>query len=148
MNTSPIQKDADDIRTTISRQLASLWSWIFLVALVVIFELWARIADGSSFVFNAYNVQSILIFAASPLLLGLGQTLVIIAGGIDLSVGFIMGFSSIVMAQVMRNLGVDLPPGMAIVAGVAIALTASSIPGLINGYLIARLGAPAENRAV
>jgi ribose transport system permease protein len=143
MNTSSIQSDADRSLTAISRQLASLWSWIFLVTLIVIFELWARISDGSSFAFNAYNIQSILIFAASPLLLGLGQTLVIIAGGIDLSVGFIMGFSSVVIAQVMRHLGADLPFGLALFAGIAIALAASSVPGLINGYLIARLGVPA-----
>jgi ribose transport system permease protein len=143
MNNSLINKDAEDIQTRISRQLASLWSWIFLAALIVIFELWARIADGSSFAFNAYNIQSILIFAASPLLLGLGQTLVIIAGGIDLSVGFVMGFASIVMAQVMRHVGLDLPMGIGLIAGIIVAIAASSVPGFINGFLIARLGVPA-----
>lgn len=143
MTKPPNYKDVEDIQTRISRQLARLWSWIFLAALIAIFEIWARVSDGSSFAFNAYNIQSILIFAASPLLLGLGQTLVIIAGGIDLSVGFVMGFASIVMAQVMRHLGVDLPVGFALGAGIVIALVASSIPGFINGFLIARLGVPA-----
>ena len=138
-----ISEDAEDIQTRISRQLASLWSWIFLVALIATFEIWARVADGSSFAFNVYNIQSILIFAASPLLLGLGQTLVIIAGGIDLSVGFVMGFASVVMAQVMRDFGVDMPFGIALVSGIVVAIAASSIPGLINGFLIARLGVPA-----
>ena len=143
MNKPMISEDAEDIQTRISRQLASLWSWIFLVALIVIFEIWARMTDGSSFAFNAYNIQSILIFSASPLLLGLGQTLVIIAGGIDLSVGFVMGFASVVMAQIMRQIGVDMPPGIALISGIFVAIAASSIPGLINGFLIARLGVPA-----
>ena len=136
-------KDVEDIQTRISRQLAFFWSWIFLAALIVIFEIWARVSDGSSFAFNAYNIQSILIFAASPLLLGLGQTLVIIAGGIDLSVGFVMGFASIVMAQVMRHMGVDFPMAFALITGIFAALAASSIPGFINGFVIARLGVPA-----
>ena len=57
----------------------------------VFFETWARPAYGVSFLLNSYNLQSIAISAAMPLLLGLGQTFVIIAGGIDLSVGFVMG---------------------------------------------------------
>ena len=67
----------------------------------------------------------------------------IIAGGIDLSVGFIMGFASVVMAQVMRLMGVDVPPGAALLVGTLAALAASTIPGGINGFLIARLGVPA-----
>ncbi len=74
MNNLSLGKDEENIRTKISRQFASLWSWIFLITLIVTFELWARASDGSSFAFNAYNIQSILIFAASPLLLGLGPS--------------------------------------------------------------------------
>ena len=44
----------------------------------VLRELGAR-AYGISFLFNGFNVQSIAMFAAVPLLLGLGQTFVIIA---------------------------------------------------------------------
>jgi predicted ABC-type sugar transport system permease subunit len=81
--------------------LAAVWPWLFLVLLLVFFESWARLAYGISFLVNAYNLQSIAQFAALPLLLGLGQTFVIIAGGIDLSVGFVMGLAAVVMARVM-----------------------------------------------
>ena len=69
---------------------------------MVFFEVWARQAYGITFLFNSYNIQSISTFAALPLLLGLGQTFVIIAGGIDLSVGFVMGLASVIMARVMQ----------------------------------------------
>ena len=127
----------------LTRTLAALWSWIFLAGLIIFFDVWAHLADGSSFLFNAYNVQSILVFAAAPLLLGLGETLVIIAGGIDLSVGFIMGLASVVMAQAMRMVGMDMPPGVALLVGTIAAIAISAIPGGINGFLIARLGVPA-----
>ena len=38
-------------------------------------------------------------FATAPLLLALGQTFVIISSGIDLSLGFVMGLSSVIAAH-------------------------------------------------
>ena len=57
-----------------------------------------------SFVFNIYNLQSISVFATAPLMLALGQTFVIISAGIDLSLGFIMGLSSVVAAHLANYL--------------------------------------------
>ena len=137
------QLKSENLSRNLAGTLTALWSWFFLAGLVVFFDVWARIAYGNSFLFNAYNVQSILIFSSAPLLLGLGETLVIIAGGIDLSVGFIMGLASVVMAQAMRMVGIDMPPGMALVIGTFAAIAISAVPGGINGFLIARLGVPA-----
>jgi ribose transport system permease protein len=81
-------------------------------------------------------------FAAVPLLLGLGQTYVIISGGIDLSVGFVMGLAAVIMARVMQQLA-GLPPGIALGAGLLAAFLVVLIPGLVNGLLIARLRVPA-----
>jgi len=124
------------------RFLAAAWSWLFLLLLLVFFESWAQAAYGISFVFNRLNVQSIAMFAAVPLLLGLGQTFVIIAGGIDLSVGFVMGLAAVIMARVMQML-TGLPPGLALAAGLGAAFLISLVPGTINGLLIARLRVPA-----
>jgi ribose transport system permease protein len=124
------------------RFFAAAWSWLFLLALLVFFETWARAAYGISFLFNGFNVQSIAMFAAVPLLLGLGQTYVIIAGGIDHSVGFVMGLAAVIMARVMQQLA-GLPPGIALAAGLAAAFLVALIPGLVNGLLIARLRVPA-----
>ena len=67
--------------------------------------------------------------AATPcctvgLALGLGQTFVIIAGGIDLSVGFVMGFASVVMARSMQTLTL-VDAGLALGVGL---LAAGSLP--------------------
>ena len=124
------------------RFLAAAWSWLFLLLLLVFFESWARSAYGISFLFNGFNLQSIAMFAAVPLLLGLGQTFVIIAGGIDLSVGFVMGLAAVIMARVMQMLA-GLPPGLALAAGLGAAFLIALVPGVINGLLIARLRVPA-----
>ena len=49
------------------------------------------------------------------LLLGMGETFVIITGGIDLSVGFVMGFGTVICAKAMVLLqAAGLPPAAAI----------------------------------
>ncbi|HEX2527503.1 MAG TPA: hypothetical protein VHL31_14560 [Geminicoccus sp.] len=122
--------------------VAIAWSWLFLLILVLFFEIWARAQYGSTFLFNPYNLQSIALTASMPLLLAMGQTLVIIAGGIDLSVGFVMGLASVVMATTMQQL-TGFHPGVSLLLGIAAALAVSIIPGLVSGTLIARLAIPA-----
>ncbi len=122
--------------------VAAAWPWLFLSLLLIFFESWARFAYGISFVFNGFNAQSIALFAAAPLLLGLGQTFVIIAGGIDLSVGFVMGLAAVIMARVMQSL-TPIDPALALALGITVAFLVSLIPGWINGTLVSRLRVPA-----
>ncbi|HET9378177.1 MAG TPA: hypothetical protein VFO40_24630, partial [Chthoniobacterales bacterium] len=96
MNSIPLQEtDAERVSWTGAFRywLASARAWIFLIVLIVGFEVWAHFAYHTTFVLNPFNAQSIAVFAVGPLLLALGQTLVVISGGIDLSVGFTMGFA-------------------------------------------------------
>jgi ribose transport system permease protein len=124
--------------------IAQLRAWVFLALLILFFEVWSRVAQGSSFLFNVYNVQSILVFATAPLLLALGQTFVIISAGIDLSVGFVMGLSSVIAAHASNYFAarLGLPPFAAMLAAVLSGAAVAAIPGLVNGLLIARLQIP------
>jgi len=94
----PQADHAEQARTLVQR-IADLRAWLFLVALVAVFEIWARVNFGGTFLLNTFNLQSIAIFAVAPLLLATGQTFVIISGGIDLSLGFIMGLAAVVAAS-------------------------------------------------
>lgn len=60
-----------------------------------------------------------------------GLTLVILTGGIDLSVGSILAFSGAVMAMLLQ---MGIPLGLALLAGFAIGL----LFGLINGVLVTK----------
>ncbi len=122
--------------------LASLRAWLFLAALLITFEIWARIAYGASFVFSVLNLRSIAIFAVAPVLLGLGQTLVIISGGIDLSVAFTMGLASVLTAEIANTVGASAGAPAGLLAAIAVACAASVVPGWINGLLVARLRVP------
>jgi ribose transport system permease protein len=77
------------------------------------------------------------------LLLGMGETFVIITGGIDLSVGFVMGFATVICAKFMLALqAAGLPPGASIPLAALICLVVGMVPGLVNGTLVARLKVP------
>jgi ribose transport system permease protein len=125
-------------------RLAEMRAWLFLVFLLVFFEIWARSAYGVSFVLNTYNLQSISVFATAPLLLALGQTFVIISAGIDLSLGFVMGLASVIAAHIANYaaLQLGLPPGAAMMVGILSGVAITLIPGLVNGGLIAFLRVP------
>jgi fructose transport system permease protein len=69
--------------------------------------------------------------------LAIGQTLVILTGGIDLSNGMIMALSSVLMAGLAVVSGVD--PILAILAGFLVAI----LFGLANGGLVTLIGLPA-----
>ena len=119
-------------------------AWVFLILLIVFFEVWARAAYGVSFIFNTYNVQAISVFATAPLVLALGQTFVIISAGIDLSLGFVMGLASVIAAHMANYAAVQLglPPFPAMLFGILSGVAMTLIPGFVNGWLIAQLKVP------
>jgi ribose transport system permease protein len=122
--------------------VASARAWLFLALLIIGFEAWAEFADGISFIVNPYNIRSIAVFAVAPLLLAIGQTFVIISGGIDLSVGFTMGFAAVVVSNVVNAVTPQFGAGIGLLVGVVVTVAASIVPGLVNGLLIARLRVP------
>jgi len=139
-----ITRSAGNGGRSVLMRIAELRAWLFLVLLIVVFEVWARAAYGATFILNAYNLQSIAVFSVAPLLLALGQTFVIISSGIDLSVGFTMGLASVVAAHAAAlagdSLGLDALPAMLLGLGAGVVI--AFVPGLVNGWLIAHLRVP------
>ena len=68
--------------------------------------------------------------------IAIGQTLIILTAGIDLSCGMVMALGSIVMTKFAADLG--LPTPLAVLCGIAV--TASF--GLVNGLLVTRIKLP------
>jgi ribose/xylose/arabinose/galactoside ABC-type transport system permease subunit len=81
------------------------------------------------------NINGIIVRASISAITGLGMTLIISMRALDLSVGSIMGFSSIIAAQLL-DAGYPIP--VILVAALAVGL----VLGLANGLLITRLGLP------
>jgi len=68
--------------------------------------------------------------------LAIGQTLVILTGGIDLSCGMIMALSSVLMTGLIANSGVHPVVAVAAAAAVCVAF------GVLNGWLSTAIGLP------
>jgi ribose/xylose/arabinose/galactoside ABC-type transport system permease subunit len=115
----------------------TLWPWIFLLCLVAYFSI---VASGF---LTLNNFQSIGVGAGENLILALGETFVIISGGIDLSAGYVMGLASVVPAVIMREL---YPSGMSLWVLMPLAtgagLGVAVLAGSANGLIIARLKVP------
>ena len=113
------------------------WSALFLLLMLIVFSLVAP----NFFAFK--NFTNILYYSTTYALLATGETFVIITGGIDLSVGFVMGFVNVSSAIIMRNLhAAGHPEAVSMLIGAAVGLALGVIPGLINGLLVARLRVP------
>jgi ribose transport system permease protein len=122
-----------------------VWAWVFLAVLILVFTIMVSVVNKGEVNFlSLRNSQNILVAITPILLLGLGQTFVIIAAGIDLSVGWVMGMSSVISALVIADLfnNRGFPEGIAIVIGFAVGIAAGTLPGVISGTIIAKLRIP------
>ncbi|MEN3188206.1 MAG: hypothetical protein ABDK94_05395, partial [Atribacterota bacterium] len=114
--------------------LGKSWIFIFLLAEAVIFSL-----TGIGF-FSAKNFQNILVASTTIMLLAAGETFVIITGGIDLSVGFVMGLFCVINAKIIVALqAVGVSPLLSLIISIAGTLLLGLLPGLLNGVLVAKL---------
>jgi ribose transport system permease protein len=98
-----------------------------LVGFIVLFILLSIFAESF---FNISNIVNVLRQVSITAILGFGMTLVIISGGIDLSVGSIFAFSAVVMASIVKEGKVFL--------GIILGLLIGAIMGLFNGIVISK----------
>jgi len=121
--------------------LAVLIRFRALIALLVVFAFFAALAP------HFLSIGSLLIMAkhiAIIAVLGIGMTYVILTGGIDLSVGSIVGLAGMVAGSLVLNgltltsLGLVIYPSVPLVVLIAVLL--GGVIGLVNGTLVTRFG--------
>jgi ribose transport system permease protein len=111
--------------------------WILGVLLVIV--AFFSIAAGGKFL-STSNFSLISQNVAVWAVLGVGMTFVIITSGIDLSIGSVLVFSSVVAAKVMESIGGN-GWGTALI-GIAAALVSGLLWGMVNGFLVAKAKIP------
>ncbi len=119
------------IKKVLGEDLRQYTMVVALAALIIIFN----IASGGKMVTSS-NFQNLISGNAYVLVLALGMLMVIVIGQIDLSVGSVAGFASMVMAITARQF--NLPWYVAIL----IALVIGMIAGAWQGFFLSRLGIP------
>jgi ribose transport system permease protein len=120
--------------------LVKFQSLLGLLLMVVIFSV---SAEGF---FSTANFWLVLTQISVNMCISVGMTLVILTGGIDLSVGSILALSGAVMAGLLKN-GLELPAfnlfiGFTVLGAVPVGLLVGSFLGLFNGLMITVLRIP------
>lgn len=107
-----------------------------LVALLVAFSV-ARPAAFPTFA----NAKNILVAGSYLMVMATGTTFVMVAGGIDLSIGSVLVFAGLCSAKVMGSIGGNSP--VTVIIGVIVGIAAGVLWGLINGFAVTKLRVPA-----
>jgi rhamnose transport system permease protein len=128
-----ISADAFSVERPLSQRLFPNREWIQL--LIVAVEIGVFSLAGTNF-FTRANAAELLRLSVEIGLLALALTPVIITGGIDLSVGSMMGLSAVVFGILWRDAGVPVWLAASSV------LVLGAIGGVLNATLVARLGLP------
>jgi len=117
--------------TFLSSLLRNQTFWV-LVAILLACVFLSFATDSFATPKNIYNITRNITFTA---IIALGMTMVIITGGIDLSVGSVLCLCSMVLAVTMHA-------GWNIEMGILAAIVTALVVGAFNGVLIAYLGFP------
>ncbi len=113
------------------------WAWTVFgpfLGLILITGLFAVLTRESGSFLSAYNWKTIAVQTVIVGTAALGMTAVMIAGGIDLSVGSAVALVTVAIALLVRDAGVPLP--LAMLAGMLL----GGFCGLFNGTFITGLG--------
>src|SRR3954467_7177503 len=120
---------ADGTPSSLRSWLTRLGPFLGLVAVIVIF---AALTDSPEQYLSVRNFRIVVAQTVIVALGAIGMTMVMVGGGIDLSVGSVIGLTGVVTAIALRH---GITPLISVLEGVA----AGGIVGVMNGLFITRL---------
>jgi D-xylose transport system permease protein len=103
-----------------------------IVVVAVVFQIW-----NSKFL-SSQNLVNLFEQSTVYMLLAMGEIFALLLGEIDLSVGLVMGLSSVLVAELVQPTGANFPWWLAII----VALVACAGFGAVQGILVARVKMP------
>ncbi len=117
----------------------NIQSYILLLAVVIIWGIFFILTHGSFL--DPQNISNLFRQMSVTSLMTLGMLLVILTGGIDLSVGKLAGFVSVVVAYLQFNIWFKLLPGqvvlpaiLSVICGLIVGLLAGALQGSIIAF--------------
>jgi ribose transport system permease protein len=121
------------------KRSAQIMSWLRRVAafrefvlIIVLIVMGIAMGIASPVFLDIGNLEAILLSLSVEATIAVGMMLLIISGGLDLSVGSILGFTGVVT-------GLSLQAGIPTILSIIIGLIAALSVGLINGLLVAKM---------
>ncbi|MEX2443806.1 MAG: ABC transporter permease [Alkalispirochaeta sp.] len=132
MSSNPAQQTAPkrgEARKVAGQVLQKLAAFLSLVLMVIFFSI------GSPFFLSVNNLMTIILQSSVLGILAIGVTLVIVGGGIDLSVGSVLAFSGMMI-------GVAVNAGVPLVLSILFGVFAGAFMGMVSGFLVSRAHMP------
>ena len=117
--------------------------------LIALFSLWVVMAFVSPYFLKMKNILNLMLQITTPAILGVGMTLVIMTGGIDLSVGSVVAMSGALLAVIYKHFegmqfGNPIISSLVLIAlPLCVALLSGTAVGTLNGFMISKWGIPA-----
>lgn len=114
--------------------------WISLVGIVllaIVFSIFSYVKFDAQYFLTWRNWKIILLQTSTVAIVALGQSIILLTGNFDLSLGRMVCLTSCVGALMMKNMG--MPTGVAIVLMFVLGIAL----GALNGSLTAYVGVPA-----
>lgn len=118
------------LRSALTRSLPSVVLLTLLVVVVV------TVSQLSPYFLSAANLMSALTLAAPLGIIAIGMTIVILIGGIDLSVGSVFALTSVTTGMLSAA---GAPLAVAAAGGILVGVSC----GALNGLMVSKLGLPA-----
>jgi ribose transport system permease protein len=101
---------------------------IFLIVLAV----FVGMSFASNVFLTASNILSVLLSLSIESVMAVGMVILMVSGGFDMSVGSILGFTGIIIAELLTS-------GVPTVPAVILALIGGVVIGMWNGFIVAKL---------
>jgi ribose transport system permease protein len=126
---------SEERQLAVTRRRAQLGTLLGLTLLGLLAILWIALAFSTNSFWTYNNISNLLRQGAMTAVLAIGETFVIITAGIDLSVGAVVGFTSVIIAWLLTH---NFP----IWASILITLGIGFVIGAFHGFGITKLGLP------
>ena len=128
---------------TSSRVALPSGPWVGFAGVVLLFSLLIGSQGGFRTFWSVGNLEVLFHEGTIPAIVGLGMLLVLISGGIDLSVGAVVALVTVVTMKVYSGLFEQWGPSpLASLLSVASGVATGGVCGLANGLLITKLKLP------
>jgi ribose transport system permease protein len=116
-------------KSGLARNLAGRLEIRMLALAIIVF---LALSFASRFFLQGNNLLNLLDQSVVTGIVAIGMTFVILTGGIDLSVGSVLGLSAVFMGLALPHYGIPV--------GIIIAIGSGGLMGLFSGVLVARFG--------
>jgi D-xylose transport system permease protein len=144
MNTTSNNGSVQNVVSNLTKQFrANIQTYAIIVAMIFIWILFS-IATGGLYM-SPQNISNLIRQMTVTSFLSVGMVLVIVTGNIDLSVGKVAGFVSVIVAQFQADIWNMILPGhelLTTILSVVVGLLVGILIGALQGYIISYLAVP------